>query len=142
LLENKHKWTLLKTIVSFLNTKGGTIYIGVEDTNCKVVGKLLPSKTRDEFKLYLLQLVEKIQPQVDLIQKEEIIVQFVPVVKSKTFSGKYVIKILVQQGEPCQTYCFSQKIQWALEGRKDIENQCENVEVIYSFVRHNMGGTR
>jgi predicted HTH transcriptional regulator len=57
LVENKHKWTLLKTIVSFLNTKGGTILIGVEDSNCKVIGKQLPSKARDEFKLYLLQLV-------------------------------------------------------------------------------------
>jgi predicted HTH transcriptional regulator len=31
LKDNKLKWTLLKTIISFLNCKGGTIYIGVED---------------------------------------------------------------------------------------------------------------
>lgn len=29
LKDSKHKWILLKTIVSFLNSKGGTIYIGV-----------------------------------------------------------------------------------------------------------------
>lgn len=73
LVEHKHRWSLLKTIVSFLNTKGGTIYIGVEDSNCKVVGKQLSSKMRDEFKLYLLTLVERIVPQVDLNVKEEVI---------------------------------------------------------------------
>jgi predicted HTH transcriptional regulator len=40
-----------------MNTKGGTIFIGVEDSNCKVVGKQMSSKLRDDFKLYLLQLV-------------------------------------------------------------------------------------
>lgn len=29
--EDKARRTLVKTIVSFLNSKGGTIYIGVED---------------------------------------------------------------------------------------------------------------
>ncbi len=62
--------------------------------------------------------------------------------KAKNFSGKFIIKIIIQQGNPCQTYCFSQKIQWALEGKKDIENQCENVEVVYAFVRHSMAGAR
>lgn len=65
-----------------------------------------------------------------------------PVVKNKAFTGRYLIKINIVQGDPSQTYCFSQKIQWALEGKKDIENQCENVEVVYAFVRHNLGGAR
>lgn len=30
--------TLLKTIISFLNSKGGTIYIGVEDNKGEVKG--------------------------------------------------------------------------------------------------------
>ena len=38
LKQSKHKWTLLKTIVAFLNTKGGTIYIGIEDSDGKVNG--------------------------------------------------------------------------------------------------------
>jgi predicted HTH transcriptional regulator len=69
LQEQKHKWTILKTIISFLNTKGGTIYVGIEDNNCKVVGKQLANKARDEFKLALLQLTERIFPQIDLINK-------------------------------------------------------------------------
>lgn len=81
-------------------------------------------------------------PLVDLNVKEEIAVQYVPVLKNKVFSGKYVTKILVQQGDPSQTYCFTQKIQWVPENRKDVEGQCENFEVVYGFVRHNMGGAR
>lgn len=38
--EAKHRWSLLKTIVSLLNTKGGTIYIGVEDNGGQVQGIL------------------------------------------------------------------------------------------------------
>jgi len=38
-------------------------------------------------------------------------VQFVPVVKNKTFSGKHLVKINVMQGDPSQTYCFVQKVQ-------------------------------
>lgn len=49
---------------------------------------------------------------------------------------------MIEQGDPSQTYCFAQKIQWTPEGKKDIENQCENIEVVHSFARHNMGGAR
>jgi len=28
--DNKHRWSLLKTLTGFLNSKGGTIYIGIE----------------------------------------------------------------------------------------------------------------
>jgi predicted HTH transcriptional regulator len=111
LSDGKHKWSLLKTIVSFLNSKGGTIFVGVEDNNCKVVGKLLSGKVRDEFKLTLKHLTERIVPAIDLTDKEELSVQFIPVVKGKSFSGRYVTKINVKQGEPTQTYCFVQKLQ-------------------------------
>ena len=35
---------------------------------------------------------------------------YVPVVVNKVFHGKYVIKILVKQGDPSKTYHFCQKI--------------------------------
>jgi len=41
LKDEKSKWVILKTIVSFLNCKGGTIYIGVEDNEGAVVGLYL-----------------------------------------------------------------------------------------------------
>lgn len=36
--EEKQRRTLIKTILSFLNSKGGTIYIGVEDNKGEVKG--------------------------------------------------------------------------------------------------------
>lgn len=36
--ENRHRWNLLKTICSFLNSKGGTIFIGADDTTGEVRG--------------------------------------------------------------------------------------------------------
>lgn len=38
LKDDKSKVTLLKTIVSFLNSQGGTIYIGIEDKQGSVQG--------------------------------------------------------------------------------------------------------
>jgi hypothetical protein len=39
-------------------------------------------------------------------------------VKNKIFSGKYITKINIKQGDPSQTYSFAQKIQMAIEGKK------------------------
>lgn len=35
---------------------------------------------------------------------------YVPVVTNKVFKGKYIIKILVKQGNPSKTYHFGQKL--------------------------------
>jgi hypothetical protein len=53
-------------------------------------------------------------------------VQYVPVVKNKVFSGKYITKIIVKQGDPSQTYCFTQKLLFAKEQQKEKvdENSC------------------
>ena len=36
--------------------------------------------------------------------------QFVPVVGKKQFEGKYIIKIIVRQGDPSRYYCFSHQV--------------------------------
>ena len=41
----------------------------------------------------------------------QIMIIYVPVVSSKVFKGKYVIKIIVRQGDPARTYHFAQKIE-------------------------------
>lgn len=66
------KWSILKAIVSFLNTKGGTILIGVSPRSSKVDGLFLERKERDNFKLTLKQLIEKIFPKVDLNNRQEV----------------------------------------------------------------------
>lgn len=68
------KWSVLKSIVSFLNFKGGVIYIGIDEKQGTVKGLFLERKERDNFKLSTKQLIEKIYPKVDLNHKQEVIV--------------------------------------------------------------------
>jgi hypothetical protein len=44
--------------------------------------------------------------------------------------------MIVQQGDPSQTYCLGERIK--LEGNN---NKVEEFEVFYAYLRHNMGGT-
>ncbi len=67
------RWILLKDIVSFLNSRGGTIYIGVEQNKGSVKGIFMDWKQRDNFKLQTKQLIEKIYPKVDLNNKQEVL---------------------------------------------------------------------
>jgi predicted HTH transcriptional regulator len=67
--DSKSKWVLLKTITGFLNCKGGTIYIGVDDRTGKVEGLEINRKEQDDFKLSIKALVERINPVVDLKSK-------------------------------------------------------------------------
>lgn len=50
------------------------------------------------------------------------------------FRGKYVIKIIVKQGDPSKTYHFGQKIELEHRGKID------ELEIFHAFYRHNMGG--
>jgi hypothetical protein len=40
----------------------------------------------------------------------QIITQFAPVLLRGKFNGKYLIKVIVKQGNPAQLYCFSKKV--------------------------------
>ena len=62
------KQILLKTIVAFLNSKGGTIFMGIDDSNGEVVGLTLGRRDMDEFKLMIKHMLEKVQPMVDLVK--------------------------------------------------------------------------
>lgn len=55
------------------------------------------------------QMLEKVQPTVDLTKSEEVSIDFVPVLKgkNKVFEGKYVIKFIILQGDPSKLYCIS-----------------------------------
>jgi predicted HTH transcriptional regulator len=64
--DQKHRWVLLKTICSLLNSKGGTIFIGADDSTGEVRGVSIQRKDRDDFKIFIQQLSERIQPKVDL----------------------------------------------------------------------------
>jgi hypothetical protein len=59
---------------------------------------------------------------------------YVPVVANKVFKGKYIIKIIVKQGDPSKTYHFSNVVSLEHKGRT------EEIEIFHAFYRHNMGG--
>ena len=69
----KHKWNLLRTICSLLNSKGGTIYIGAEDRTGEVKGISIQRKEQDDFKIFVQQLTERIQPPLDLCDREDVV---------------------------------------------------------------------
>jgi hypothetical protein len=87
----------------------------------------------DQFRLVVKSMLERVVPAIDLVKKEEVSVDFIPVLEGKEryFYGKYVIKFIVQQGDTSILYCVSEKIQSM--GRTQ-------VEVISTFRRHNLGG--
>ncbi len=64
--EEKAKKTLLKTIVSFLNSKGGTIFIGVEDNKGEVKGVELYQKDKVAFSKFLKELLPNIKPDINI----------------------------------------------------------------------------
>jgi len=95
--------------------------MGVDDATREVIGVMAELKEQDQFMLELDPLLDQIQPSIDLRHREEVRVQFVPVLKNRTFQGKYVIKILVKQGDPSKLYHFAQTVKFQNEDRRHHE---------------------
>lgn len=64
--------------------------------------------------------------------------QFLPVFNGETFTGRYVAKIIVKQGDPNKLYCFTQKIVL----QSSTEKKYDEFEVVYSYKRINMGSVK
>jgi len=98
---------LQKTICSFLNRRGGRIYIGIND-NKYVKGVYLTSKERDELKLEIFELTRHFEPS---ISNEELLqVVFLPIqdkYKKEMVPGLFMVKIIVKQGDPSELYSIS-----------------------------------
>ena len=95
---------LQKTICSFLNTKGGRIYIGIDD-NFEVIGyNISNKKIKNKIKNNLINLVSSFYPKVE---NDKIKVHFIPIKNSEDDDyedNKYVIKIIVSQGNIKKLY--------------------------------------
>jgi predicted HTH transcriptional regulator len=102
----KSKW--IRTINSFLNRRGGRIYIGITDTHI-VKGIKLTMKERDELKLYLYGLLDTFDPPIK--NKELVNVHFIPIFnpgkRGKAIPGLFIVKIIVRQGDPSVLYSTS-----------------------------------
>jgi hypothetical protein len=90
-----------KTIISFLNHKGGRILFGVFQG--KISGCFMTLKEQDEMTRKIDSLVFEIRPQVD---PQQVTISYIPVKDDEqTFSpGLYVPKIIVREGDPKAVY--------------------------------------
>lgn len=95
-------------LCSFLNTRGGRIYIGINDNNI-VEGISLNYKKRDILRNYIVNLTYDFYPKCRV---DKIFVYFIPIkeFKSKKYiQKKYVIKIRIYPGDPDVLYSLSNK---------------------------------
>ena len=95
---------LQKTICSFLNTKGGRLYIGIDD-DFEVIGCYIRNLTeKNQIKNNLINLVSDFYPKVE---NNKIKVHFIPIkdyFSNKFIKNYYVIKIIVSQGNIHELY--------------------------------------
>lgn len=64
--------------------------------------------------------------------------QFVPVVREGNFTGRYLGKIIVKQGDPAKLYCFTQKVVI----QSVIDKKYDDFDVVYSYKRINLGSVK
>lgn len=95
---------LQKTICSFLNTKGGRIYIGIDD-DLEVIGYYIRNKHEKKvIKTNLINLVSGFFPKVE---DDKIKIHFIPIInyqEGSYYKNFYVIKIIVAQGNIHELY--------------------------------------
>lgn len=102
--------TLKRTICSFLNSFGGVIYIGVQETGDMrsfVKGRVYTEIDRQRVVMDINAIQAQLQPQREVINRVN--TRFVPVRYScslKFIPGCFVVKIKVCSGNPLHTYFF------------------------------------
>ena len=99
-----HKEEFKKQICGFLNSKGGRIFIGINDDKI-VNGILLKYHDRDKNTNEIVNLTYDFYPKC----RTNIDVNFIPIKNkdNKYIKNLYVIKIIVSQGEPNQLYSYT-----------------------------------
>lgn len=107
-LGEKQKFIMQKTICGFLNTQGGRIYIGIRDSDQKVVGLELTTKDQDNIVLEVDNLLKDITPYVE---SHECVTCFIPLKATNKeedyIPGCYLVKIIVKKGKVNDLYFTS-----------------------------------
>ena len=103
------KKVLQKTICSFLNSKGGRLYIGVRDDDKSVCGLTLTCKDRDCLRLEIANLLDYFYP--NITHEDFVRVDFIQVHsrENKPIPGRVVAKIIVRQGDLEEIYSTSRE---------------------------------
>jgi len=102
--------TLTKTVCSFLNQKGGRIFIGITD-NKVVKGIQLSQYQKHELVMTINRLLSNFEPSI--IGQDLYRIDFLPIQDKKTnqvLPNLYVVKILVLQGDPNDLYSITRDV--------------------------------
>lgn len=108
-LSEQLEYTLAKTINSYMNLKGGRIYIGIKDDKV-IKGIRLTSHQKHNLESLVQNLVSHFEPQVKF--EDQIKIQYIPVLNSNDkahIMNLYVAKIIVKQGDPRILYSIKKE---------------------------------
>lgn len=96
-----------QVLCSYLNTKGGYLFIGVTDSR-HVVGIQMNPQQRDEFKRLVQTISTTFFPKVDMVHDPMIHVSYIPVKNQlgENLAGRFVIRVTVQQGDVSTFYTY------------------------------------
>jgi len=96
--------TIKKAICGMLNHKGGSLFIGITDDQV-VEGINLSTKQKDEFVNGMFHgLIKDFEPSLTS-PKKLYEIKFIPIQdQGKTIENKFVIKIMIKQGDPSELY--------------------------------------
>ena len=102
-----HIYTITRYVAGFLNSKGGTLYYGIDD-NGLIKGVDIKDYEMDIFKKKVYEELFKFKPKVDSLVN----IKFIPVYYLKTqnpklISNTYVLEIRVQKGSDDEIYFTS-----------------------------------
>ena len=116
-----HKDEFKKQICGFLNSKGGRIFVGINDDKI-VNGILLKYHDRDKNTNDIVNLTYDFYPKC----RTYIDVSFIPIRNkdNKYIKNLYVIKIIVSQGETNQLYSYTSK---GFNSYLRLKGQCINL---------------
>ena len=120
--------TLRRTIIAFLNTNGGRIYIGIRDYDQFVFGIELIGNGRDKIVCQIDDLLKDITPKVE---SDECITKFVPLKSiddGKYIPGYYIVKIIIKRGKPNELY-FTKAGRLPFERRNGKNQLIESAEM-------------
>lgn len=107
-LNSQNEKELKRQYCGFLNSKGGRLYLGINDQKI-VKGIVLNYKTRDLLKNTLVNLTSDFYPKCRL---SKVVIYFIPIKKLENQSflkDLFIIKIRIYSGEPNILYSMTNK---------------------------------
>eukprot|EP00340_Litonotus_pictus_P006625 CAMPEP_0170529312 /NCGR_PEP_ID=MMETSP0209-20121228/20613_1 /TAXON_ID=665100 ORGANISM="Litonotus pictus, Strain P1" /NCGR_SAMPLE_ID=MMETSP0209 /ASSEMBLY_ACC=CAM_ASM_000301 /LENGTH=835 /DNA_ID=CAMNT_0010821119 /DNA_START=370 /DNA_END=2877 /DNA_ORIENTATION=- len=121
--------TIQRTIVSFLNNQGGRIYFGINDER-QVKGIGLAEKDKDLFSNFLLNLAKPIYPTCRCSHLKVIPYPVQSNNPKYELYDRYVVKLIVKQGESGSLYSVSQELylSYTRLGSQNIKLNSQEIE--------------